>query len=99
MYEDLAYSFWLPAGYNTMVTFHAIVGRFYAFIFSHRIHRLLEGVGFLSILHIAYRLSSLFIYFFGIDEMMCIRQYTSNDCNKRQAGMMLLHIKPKTLWH
>ena len=32
-YEDLAYSFWLPAGYNTMVTFPAIVSGIYAFIF------------------------------------------------------------------
>ena len=32
-YEDLAYSFWLAAGYNTMVTSPAIVRGFCAFIF------------------------------------------------------------------
>ena len=38
VYEDLAYSLWLAVGYNTMATTHAIVGGFYAFIFSHRLY-------------------------------------------------------------
>ena len=33
-YEDLSYSLWLAEGYNTMVTFHAIVHGFYVLVFS-----------------------------------------------------------------
>ena len=44
-YENLAYSFWLTTGYNTMVAFLAIVSgaKGYAFICIHRHYQLLEG--------------------------------------------------------
>ena len=44
-YEDLAYCFWIAAGYKTVVAFPTVVSGAHgcAFIFTHRYYQLLEG--------------------------------------------------------